>query len=62
MEKEIVTPPPRPEWTQLGLSEAALQLVHQADYPHPTPVQAETIPLALKGLDVIASAQTGTGS
>jgi ATP-dependent RNA helicase DeaD len=27
----------------------------------PTPVQQETIPLALKGLDVLVSAQTGTG-
>lgn len=28
---------------------------------HPTPIQSEAIPLALKGRDVIATAQTGTG-
>ncbi|HOQ26504.1 MAG TPA: DEAD/DEAH box helicase, partial [Methanomassiliicoccaceae archaeon] len=30
-------------------------------FEEPTPVQVETIPLLLKGRDVIAQAQTGTG-
>lgn len=30
-------------------------------YIHPTPIQAKTIPPALEGLDVLGSAQTGTG-
>lgn len=28
---------------------------------HPTPIQQEVLPMALKGLDVLGSAQTGTG-
>ena len=28
---------------------------------HPTPIQQEVLPEALKGLDVLGSAQTGTG-
>lgn len=52
---------PNPEWNTLGLSAETLSLVARAGYSHPTPVQAESIPLALKGEDLIASAQTGTG-
>ena len=48
-------------WETLGLSPEALDLIKKADYRAPTPVQAESIPLALEGNDVIASAQTGTG-
>lgn len=35
--------------------------VQKAGFKAPTPVQAETIPLALQGRDVMACAQTGTG-
>ncbi|MFZ9594736.1 MAG: DEAD/DEAH box helicase [Bdellovibrionia bacterium] len=48
-------------WQSLGLSPAAVQLVSQAGFHAPTPVQAQTIPVVLEGKDVIASAQTGTG-
>src|SRR3984957_5794422 len=59
---ETETPPAPPnDWTLLGLSPAALELIRKAGYAHPTPVQAQSIPLALEGRDVIASAQTGTG-
>lgn len=36
-------------------------MLHQAKYLHPTPIQAELIPFALAGRDVIGQAQTGTG-
>jgi ATP-dependent RNA helicase RhlE len=48
-------------WESLNLSPESLELIHKEGYKHPSPVQAETIPLALAGSDVIASAQTGTG-
>jgi ATP-dependent RNA helicase RhlE len=48
-------------WAELGLSDAALQVIQSAGYEKPTPVQSEAIPLALAGNDIIASAQTGTG-
>jgi ATP-dependent RNA helicase RhlE len=38
-----------------------LRAVHDAGYEHPTPIQAQAVPLALKGRDLIGLAQTGTG-
>ena len=46
---------------ELGLSGAALSAIRDAGYQHPTPIQAEAIPLILKGRDVMGLAQTGTG-
>jgi ATP-dependent RNA helicase RhlE len=45
----------------LGLSEATLSAVKQLGFSIPTPVQAQAIPLALAGRDVVAAAKTGTG-
>ena len=45
----------------LGLSGNALATVKRMGYDTPTPVQEKAIPLVLKGRDVIAAAQTGTG-
>lgn len=45
----------------LGLSPATIKAVKKIKYTAPKPVQAEVIPLALNGKDVIASAQTGSG-
>src|SRR6185437_3896898 len=46
---------------ELGLAPDLLQAVRTAGYQHPTPIQARTIPLILRGRDVIRLAQTGTG-
>jgi len=46
---------------QFELAPQVLQAVHDAGYTHPTPIQAEAIPLGLEGRDLIALAQTGTG-
>jgi len=48
-------------FSKLQLPPAILKAVTNCGYHNPTPVQAEAIPHALKGRDVIASAQTGTG-
>ncbi len=45
----------------LGLSQPLLRALLDEGYSTPTPVQAEVIPHALAGRDVIAGAQTGTG-
>ena len=45
----------------LGLSPAILRALADHHYTTPTPVQAEAIPLALAGRDLLGSAQTGTG-
>ncbi len=49
------------KWADLGLSPEMLALIESAGYKFPSPVQAKTIPLALKGLDVLVSSQTGSG-
>lgn len=48
-------------FADLGLAEPLLRALHAANYIHPTPIQARTIPLLLQGRDVLGIAQTGTG-
>lgn len=45
----------------LGLSAPLVKTLSQLGYESPTPIQAEAIPVFLKGGDLIAQAQTGTG-
>ena len=45
----------------LGLSEALLQSLTKAGFLQPTAIQAQAIPHALAGRDVLGCAQTGTG-
>ena len=45
----------------LGLSEPILRAVGEQGYDTPTPIQAQAIPAVLKGGDLLAGAQTGTG-
>ncbi len=47
---------------RLGLTPELLHAVAAQGYTEPTPVQAEAIPLVLAGRDVLAGAQTGTGT
>ncbi len=48
-------------FADLGLSDNVLAAVDKLGYTEPTPVQAQAIPLALEGRDIIAAAKTGTG-
>ncbi len=48
-------------FADLGLSQKALQTLERAGFEHPTPIQAQAIPPALAGKDVIGTAATGTG-
>ena len=43
------------------LPEILIDKLDKIQYKEPTPIQAQTIPLALKGKDIFGSAQTGTG-
>ncbi len=45
----------------LGLSAELLRAVGEQGYTEPTPIQRKAIPVILKGKDVMAGAQTGTG-
>ena len=48
-------------FSKFGLEAGILRAIQSAGYPHPTPVQAAAIPKVMRGEDVIAIAQTGTG-
>jgi ATP-dependent RNA helicase DeaD len=50
-----------PTFAELGLSKSTLESLAHLGYERPTPIQEQTIPLLLDGLDVIGQAQTGTG-
>ncbi len=52
---------PKNGFLSMDLSPTMLRALHQARYTQPTPIQAEFIPRALDGLDVIGQAKTGTG-
>lgn len=45
----------------LGLSTSILKAVAEKGYTTPSPIQVQTIPVILKGSDIMACAQTGTG-
>ncbi|MBU2167177.1 MAG: DEAD/DEAH box helicase [Alphaproteobacteria bacterium] len=49
------------DFSQLGLSPTTLQAVIDTGYTSATPIQAQAIPVALAGRDVLGIAQTGTG-
>jgi ATP-dependent RNA helicase RhlE len=48
-------------FADLKLSPESLRALDRAGFEHPTPVQAQAIPPALEGRDVIGTAATGTG-
>jgi ATP-dependent RNA helicase RhlE len=48
-------------FSDLGLAEPLLRAVREQGYDTPTPIQAQAIPAVLKGGDLMAGAQTGTG-
>ena len=49
------------KFSDLALDPRVLQAVADAGYESPTPIQAQAIPHALEGKDVLGIAQTGTG-
>lgn len=46
---------------QLGIIDPILKAIEQEGHETPTPIQVEGIPTTLSNVDVLASAQTGTG-
>ena len=48
-------------FADLGLTAPMLKALSDAGYQRPTPIQAQAVPLALKGRDIIGLAMTGTG-
>ncbi|MET3134741.1 ATP-dependent RNA helicase RhlE [Oxalobacteraceae bacterium GrIS 1.11] len=52
---------PTVRFADFGLSPDILRALSDQGYIHPTPIQAEAIPIVLQGRDVMGAAQTGTG-
>ncbi|QEY24801.1 DEAD/DEAH box helicase [Neisseria animalis] len=49
------------KFADFNLDKNILSALRSAGYESPTPVQAQAVPLALQGRDIMASAQTGSG-
>lgn len=49
------------KFQNLNISTTILQALNTMGFEEPTPIQAEAIPVALQGQDMIGQAQTGTG-
>ncbi|KAJ6826178.1 DEAD-box ATP-dependent RNA helicase 14-like [Iris pallida] len=54
-------PPPFTTFESTGFPSEILKEVHRAGFSVPTPIQAQSWPIALKGRDVVAIAKTGSG-
>ena len=52
---------PHSTFDNYGLPPKLSQTLTRIKFTTPTPIQAQTIPLALEGKDILGSAQTGTG-
>lgn len=53
--------PTSPSFLGMGIAPKLLEVLTQKGYTAPTPIQAQAIPIAIEGKDVMGIAQTGTG-
>ena len=49
------------QFQKLNISESIINALNEMGFEEPTPIQAEAIPVAMDGRDMIGQAQTGTG-
>ncbi|KAF9626690.1 hypothetical protein IFM89_038785, partial [Coptis chinensis] len=54
-------PPPFTSFEATGFPPELLRTVHNAGFSSPTPIQAQSWPIALKNHDIVAIAKTGSG-
>jgi ATP-dependent RNA helicase DDX47/RRP3 len=59
-ETEVAPSAPK-TFKELGIIDALCEACTNLGYKAPTPIQAESIPLALQGRDMIGLAETGSG-
>jgi ATP-dependent RNA helicase DDX47/RRP3 len=60
-EVENAAPAAPKTFKELGLIDSLCEACDKMGYKAPTPIQAESIPLALQGRDIIGLAETGSG-
>jgi len=58
---KVEVAPDGPEYSSFALHPSVAQGIRDAGFQRCTPIQAQTLPLALTGRDVAGQAQTGTG-
>ncbi len=58
---ELPDMPDTLRFDSFGLAPEILRALNDQGYVHPTPIQAQAIPIVLQGRDVMGAAQTGTG-
>ncbi|MEC7274606.1 MAG: DEAD/DEAH box helicase, partial [Verrucomicrobiota bacterium] len=49
------------KFTELGLRPELIKGIKRLGYESPSPIQAETIPVAISGKDIVGLSQTGSG-
>ncbi|XP_055686439.1 ATP-dependent RNA helicase DDX42 [Lutzomyia longipalpis] len=57
----LVPPHPVASFAHFNFDENLMKAIRKADYTQPTPIQAQAIPAALGGRDIIGIAKTGSG-
>ncbi|MGE5423192.1 MAG: DEAD/DEAH box helicase [Ignavibacteriales bacterium] len=48
-------------FNEMGLSDPIMKAIANMGFEEPTPIQEQTVPMAMEGRDIIGRAQTGTG-
>lgn len=56
-----VPPNPVTSFAHFGFDEPLMKAIRKSEYTQPTPIQAQAIPAALSGRDIIGIAKTGSG-
>lgn len=59
--KSVVMEEKKITFEELGLIPELIEATAKLGFIYPTSIQAESIPIALKGRDIIGLAQTGSG-
>lgn len=59
--KNITGESKKMKFEDFSLSKETLKSISEIGFEEPTPIQVSTIPLILRGIDIVGQAQTGTG-
>jgi ATP-dependent RNA helicase DDX42 len=55
------SPRPVSSFAHFGFDDSLIKVIRKSEYTQPTPIQAQAIPAALSGRDVLGIAKTGSG-